>query len=268
MPTSAFSVRPICSPCSQPGSAERSACVNVWFPSSNPSRCSRRTRSGWRTTSLPTTKNVAGAWRRWSAATMRGVQRGSGPSSKVSATRLPGPPPRVTSFSPSQVRIGPADASGPPAPAAGVALRPVVRVERPCTPSRTASAPSRIASSTQRDTAPPERVDTLALRRRRRWRCLLRLSGWRRLGGRLGLAAVLTSGARWRRRRLRPPHLPRRGLGALASPAALAPARVDGLLGGGRRRIRHRRRNRHRRLHRSAGRARALALRDREPSVR
>ncbi len=37
VPTSAFSVRPIWSPCSQPGSAERSACVNVWFPSSNPS---------------------------------------------------------------------------------------------------------------------------------------------------------------------------------------------------------------------------------------
>ena len=69
------------------------------------------------------------------------------------------------------------------------------------------------------------------------------------------LASVLTSGARWRRRcRLRPPHLPRRGLGALARPAALAPARVDRLLGGRRRRrIRHRRRNRHRRLHRSRG---------------
>ena len=88
-PASVFSVRPSCSRCSQPGSAETSACVNVWLPSSKPSRRRRRTTSGWLTTLLPTTKNVAGACRRRSAAAILGVQRGSGPSSNVRAIRLP-----------------------------------------------------------------------------------------------------------------------------------------------------------------------------------
>jgi hypothetical protein len=62
---------------------------------------------------------------------MRGVQRGSGPSSKLSAIFFRGARPRQLSSPWFQNKIGPAPCSGPCAARTGVALRPVVRVERP-----------------------------------------------------------------------------------------------------------------------------------------
>jgi hypothetical protein len=53
----------------------------IWLPSA----MIRRTSSGWSTTSVPTTKKVACTWLWRSTSRIRGVQTGSGPSSKVSA---------------------------------------------------------------------------------------------------------------------------------------------------------------------------------------
>jgi hypothetical protein len=77
---------------------------------------------------------------------MRGVQRGSGPSSNVRAMRFPGCRPCDVSRRPFQTRIGPAFWSGPPLARGGVALRPVVRVDSPWTPRRIASGTTRNAS--------------------------------------------------------------------------------------------------------------------------
>ena len=104
---------PVCRRCSQPGSVDTSACVNVWLPSSKPCRCRLRTRSGCRTTSLPTTKKVAGTCRRRNSAAIFGVQRGSGPSSNVSAMRLPGAMSLDWRPPGPQARTGPSPARGP-----------------------------------------------------------------------------------------------------------------------------------------------------------
>ena len=230
VPASALSVSPIWSRCSQPGSAATSPCVNVWLPSSKPSRCSRRTTSGWRTTSLPTTKNVAGTWRRVSAAAMRGVQRGLGPSSNVSAIRLPGSASRDWSRPSLHARIGPWPESGPPLLGAGVALRPVVLVDRPWAPSRTSRVASSRPRTSQRERARREVVKSALLRRRWRWvESLPHLAG--RGGRRCGRRRLADAPAVARRRRRsgrRLADLARRGLIVSPRPASSSLSRVHG----------------------------------------
>jgi hypothetical protein len=74
----------------QPGSPVTSGWVNVCTPSWWPSRTIRFAIPGLRATCVPTTKNVAGTWYFASTSRICGVHRGSGPSSKVSATVLAG----------------------------------------------------------------------------------------------------------------------------------------------------------------------------------
>ena len=131
VPASAFSVRPIWSLCSQPGSGRESAWVNVWFPSSKSGSVKPADELGvaddLAADDEERGRDVQPPERRGDArcpARVGAVVEGERDS-------LAGPPPRVASCSPSQVRIGPADASGPEATGAGVALRPVVRVESP-----------------------------------------------------------------------------------------------------------------------------------------
>src|SRR5947207_11953495 len=82
---------------------------------------------------------------------MGGVQRGSGPSSKVSAIRRPGARSCETRRLPFQRRIGRAPARIPwRAEAGGVRLGPVVRVERPWAARVAANAVSRSASRPHR----------------------------------------------------------------------------------------------------------------------
>ncbi|GAA4983076.1 hypothetical protein GCM10025734_04780 [Kitasatospora paranensis] len=69
----------------QGAAVERSAWVKVWMPIWWPSATMRRARSGSAATWVPTVKKVACTPCRCSTARICGVQRGSGPSSKVSA---------------------------------------------------------------------------------------------------------------------------------------------------------------------------------------
>ena len=201
-----------------------------------------RTRSGCRTTSLPTTKKVAGTCRRRNSAAILGVQRGSGPSSNVSAMRLPGAMSLDWRPPGPQARTGPSLARGPPAPGTGVALRPVVRVDTPWTASRVSNVKRSSPRTTQRVTARGALLKSGLLRRRwgrGRLDDLLGLAA-RNGGRRRGLqlrAADLTSAASGRRRWRRGlPELPSRRLVALTRPAASAQRGVDGRLSRRRRR--------------------------------
>ena len=61
--------------------------VQLWLPTSWPSRTSRATRLGNFDMFLPMTKKVAGAFLSFRMSRIFGVQRRSGPSSKVNATQ-------------------------------------------------------------------------------------------------------------------------------------------------------------------------------------
>ena len=172
---------------------------------------------------------------------MRGVQRGSGPSSKLNAILRPGRPPREISRWPSHKRIGPDDLSGPGLPASGVALRPVVLVESPWTANSTTTDPRSRTSMLHRAADRPARPEVArratGLARRRRLVGLL-LSGWDCDQSRLRVAGPCLSG--WCGWRLRPGfalRLPRRS--AQASPLQSAANRLRGrrlsrLISGGR----------------------------------
>ena len=135
---------------------------------------------------------------------------------------------------------------GRPLPGTGVALRPVVRVDRPWTASRVSSVKRSSPRTTQQVTARGALLKSGLLRRRwRRGRLygLLCLAG--RNGGhrrRLQLrAADLTASASGRRRWRRGlPELSSRRLVALTRPAASAQYGVDGRLSRCRRRRRDR----------------------------
>ena len=101
-----------------------SAWVKVWLPSSNPWRWRLCRIPGCRTAALPSTKKVAGARSRRSSRAILGVQLGSGPSSKVSATRRPGGGCRETSFPSEAVKRGRDPTSGDLARPSGVLLDP------------------------------------------------------------------------------------------------------------------------------------------------
>ena len=131
-PASALSVIPTCASRSHGGRPMRFACVNVWSPSSNPSRQSIRVSQGWRTICPPISKKVAGACSRRRTAATRGVQRGSGPSSKVSATRRPKGGSCDTSPCGPDPRIGRERASGAgPVTVSTVPDAPIVFVVKP-----------------------------------------------------------------------------------------------------------------------------------------
>ena len=63
--------------------------LQEWEPTACPSRSIRATSAGCRSALRPTRKNVAGTARSASRSSSAGVKRGSGPSSKVSATWAP-----------------------------------------------------------------------------------------------------------------------------------------------------------------------------------
>ena len=152
--------------------------MKVWLPSSFPSRTTRRTRSGWRAASLPTTKNVAETCSRRRIAAIFGVQRGSGPSSKVSAIRRPGGGWVETRREPRAPRIGRLWTSGacPPAASCGVPLAPIVWVAIPSKRIATVATTKQKESKRQcAGTRNRARAFTLRLLRRRE--CRLRLPG-------------------------------------------------------------------------------------------
>jgi hypothetical protein len=108
------------------GTAVMSGWVKVWLPISWPSARTRRARSGWALTRAPTWKNVARARCRARVSRMRGVQVGSGPSSKVRAMVRSGMPRVLTvSAGPRRCTAAPwVTVSGAGAPVASVVCRP------------------------------------------------------------------------------------------------------------------------------------------------
>ena len=171
-------------------------------------------------------KNVAGTWRRVSAAAMRGVQRGLGPSSNVSAIRLPGSAHAIGAGRRS-TRGSAWPESDPPLLGAGVALRPVVLVDRPWAPSRT-SGREQQAQDEPAERARREVFKSALLRRRWRWvESLPHLAG--RGGRRCGRGRLADAPAVARRRRRsgrRLADLARRSLVVSPRPASCPLSRV------------------------------------------
>ena len=145
-----------CAP--RPAAAARSECVNVWLPSSKPLRPQPANDPGVADASCPQRRTSPERRAGRSVAAMRGVQRGSGPSSNVSAMRLPAAR-RATSAGCRSDQDRPGVCKRAAARSGGVALRPVVRVDSPWTPRRIASSttrnPTRMALAVLRLWRPP-----------------------------------------------------------------------------------------------------------------
>ena len=115
--------------------------------------------SGFATVRSPTTKKVAGTPSRFSASAIFGVHSGSGPSSKVSAMRLPGGSFWATSSPSSKPStVSPSGMAGSPMSSVGVRAAPVWCSVRP-------SATSSAMIANRNRTSSPQCAGGLSMRR-------------------------------------------------------------------------------------------------------